>query len=65
MLYCATAPSLCVLEKLVHVEDPGLLPILVMVRYAVPDRLEVETITVAELPNSWRFQESLTQQRGD
>jgi RES domain-containing protein len=63
--YCATSPSLCVLEKLVHVEDPGLLPALVMVRYDVPDGLGIETITVAELPESWRLQESLTQQRGD
>ena len=63
--YCATSPSLCVLEKLVHVEDPGLLPALVMVRYGVPDSLKVETITVGELPPSWRLRESLTQQRGD
>lgn len=63
--YCATSPSLCVLEKLVHVEDPALLPALVMVRYDVPDGLGVETITVADLPDSWRRQESLTQQRGD
>lgn len=63
--YCATSPSLCVLEKLAHVEDPGLPPALVIVRYEVPGSLEVETITVAELPQSWRLQESLTQQRGD
>ena len=24
--YCSTGPALCVLEKLVHVEDTGLLP---------------------------------------
>ena len=63
--YCATSPSLCVLEKLVHVEDPGLLPALVMVRYDVPDSLAMETIAVGDLPESWRRQESLTQQRGD
>ena len=63
--YCATSPSLCVLEKLVHVEDPGLLPALVMVRYDVPDSLGMETIAVGDLPESWRLQESLTQQRGD
>jgi RES domain-containing protein len=63
--YCATSPSLCVLEKLVHVEDPALLPALVMVRYDVPDGLGIETITVADLPGPWRRQESLTQQRGD
>ncbi len=63
--YCATSPSLCVLEKLVHIEDPALLPALVMVRYEVPDGLVVETITVGDLPATWRRQESLTQQRGD
>lgn len=63
--YCATSPSLCVLEKLVHVEDPGLLPTLAMVRYDVPDALGVEAIDVADLPDAWRQQEHWTQQRGD
>jgi RES domain-containing protein len=63
--YCATSPSLCVLEKLVHIEDPGLMPALLMVRYGVPDALGVETIALAELPESWRLEESLTQRRGD
>jgi RES domain-containing protein len=63
--YCATSPSLCVLEKLVHIEDPNLLPDLVMVRYEVPDNLDIETITIAELQQSWQLQESWTQQRGD
>src|SRR6516225_8891712 len=59
--YCATSPSLCVLEKLVHVEDPRLLPPLRMVRYEVPDDLPVETIALASLPDSWTRQEGLTQ----
>lgn len=63
--YCATSPSLCVLEKLVHVQDPDLLPTLVMVRYDVPDRLAAETVSLAELPHDWRLQESWTQHRGD
>ena len=63
--YCATSPSLCVLEKLVHVEDPDLLPELVMVRYDVPDSLDIDEIAVGDLPDDWRRQESLTQQRGD
>jgi RES domain-containing protein len=63
--YCATSPSLCVLEKLVHVDDPDLLPALMMVRYDAPDDLGCETLTVADLPNNWRAQESWTQQRGD
>jgi RES domain-containing protein len=48
--YCSTSPSLCVLEKLVHVQDPELMPQLVMVRYEVPDNLRVETISVVDLP---------------
>lgn len=63
--YCATSPSLCVLEKLVHVQDPDLLPALVMVRYEIPDSLGIETISAAELPDTWRLQESWTQRRGD
>ena len=59
--YCATSPSLCVLEKLVHTQDPDLLPALVMVRYAVPDDLGTETILVPDLPDSWRLKESWTQ----
>lgn len=63
--YCATSPALCVLEKLVHVEDPALLPALLMLRYGVPDGLGVEAISVTELPASWRHRESWTQRRGD
>lgn len=63
--YCATSPSLCVLEKLVHVEDPALLPELVMVRYEAPDDLPVEQIALDDLPADWRRREGLTQSRGD
>jgi RES domain-containing protein len=63
--HCSTSPSLCVLEKLVHIEEPALLPDLVMVTYDVPDSLPVETIGLADLPPDWRRQEGFTQQRGD
>ena len=63
--YCATSPALCVLEKLVHIEDPDLLPELVMVTYHLPDALEIESVTLAELPADWRQREGWTQQRGD
>jgi RES domain-containing protein len=63
--YCSTSPSLCVLEKLVHIEDPALMPPLVMVRYEAPDDLAVETLAVADLPDGWRAAESWTQSRGD
>lgn len=63
--YCATSPSLCLLEKLVHIEDPALLPDLVMVTYDVPDSLATEIIALADLPSDWRYHEALTQQRGN
>ncbi len=63
--YCATSPSLCVLEKLVHIEDPVLMPELVMVGYELPDSQETKTVTLEELPIHWRHDETLTQEEGD
>ncbi len=63
--YCSTSPSLCVLEKLVHVQDPDLLPDMAMIRYAASDDLTIEDVSLGELPNDWRDQESWTQGRGD
>jgi hypothetical protein len=63
--YCSTSPTLCVLEKLVHIEDPTLLPALMMVRYDVPDDLVVQPCALNDLPADWRRQEGWTQQRGD
>ncbi|BBK38757.1 hypothetical protein STAQ_38350 [Allostella sp. ATCC 35155] len=63
--YCATSPALCLLEKLVHVEDPRLLPDLVMVRYEAPDALAAEVIALRDLPPDWRRQGAWTQARGD
>jgi len=63
--YCSTSPALCVLEKLVHIEDPKLLPALTMVRYDAPDDLAFETLSLNDLPANWRQQEGWTQQQGD
>jgi len=63
--YCATSPALCVLEKLVPVEDPALLSDLVMIKYDVPDTANIETIEVDKLPEDWRRRSGWTQQRGD
>jgi RES domain-containing protein len=63
--YCSTSPSLCVLEKLVHIEDPALMPALTMVRYNAPDDLAIEDAALTELPEGWRAQETWTQARGD
>lgn len=63
--YCATSPSLCVLEKLVHVEEPALLPELRMVRYEALDDIAIEHIGFNALPTDWRAIETLTQGMGD
>ncbi|HLI14286.1 MAG TPA: RES family NAD+ phosphorylase [Alphaproteobacteria bacterium] len=63
--YCATSPSLCFLEKLVHIEEPSLLPELVMVTYEAPDSLAVKSLALHDLPPDWRRSEAWTQQRGD
>ena len=63
--YCATSPSLCVLEKLVHIEDPALLPELVMVTYRIPDSLSADSIELTDLPIGWQGQESVTQSQGN
>lgn len=63
--YCSTSPSLSVLEKLVHVQDPDLLPALIMVRYEVPAGLGIDTIEPPELSGDWRSQEGRTQVMGD
>jgi RES domain-containing protein len=63
--YTATSPSLCVLEKLVHVEDPELLPALAMVAYELPDNTPLISRALAELPENWRRRESFTQRIGD
>lgn len=63
--YCSTSPALCVLEKLVHIEDPKLLPALMMVLYDAPEDLAVETLNLNDLPADWWRQEDWTQKRGD
>jgi RES domain-containing protein len=63
--YCATSPSLCVLEKLVHVEDPALLPELDMVTYEVPDETGIDTVGLDDLPTDWRRRQEWTQEKGD
>ena len=64
--YCAAGPALCVLEKLVHVEDARLLPDdTVLVRYDIPDDLRVEAADIDDLPEDWRTDEPLTRALGD
>jgi RES domain-containing protein len=63
--YAATSPSLCVLEKLVHVDDPALLPVLAMVVYDMPDQISASHRDMDDLADGWRRQESMTQRLGD
>ena len=63
--YCATGPALCVLEKLVHVEDVGLLPDdTMLISYNVPDDLRVEEAPLADLPEEWRADQQVTRSVG-
>lgn len=63
--YCATGPALCVLEKLVHVEDADLLPDdMMLVRYDVPADLPVEELRLADLPAHWRADQRVTRRVG-
>ena len=63
--YAATSPALCILEKLIHVQDADLLPDLTMVRYDVPDDLKIARRGLEDLPADWRTGESSTQSIGD
>ena len=63
--YCGSSQALCVLEKLVHVEDPDLLPELVIARYDVPEFLGIMQVEFADLPDSWTKEETWSQEFGD
>ncbi|RLQ85231.1 RES family NAD+ phosphorylase [Notoacmeibacter ruber] len=63
--YMASVPSLCLLEKLVHVEDPVLLPDLDIIVYDVPDDWSITRIEPDDLPPAWTEDEALTQSIGD
>ena len=64
--YCATGPALCLLEKLVHVEDPTLLPDgTTLVCYEAPDGLATDEARIDQLPNDWQSNQPTTQRIGD
>ena len=63
--YCATGPALCVLEKLVHVEDADLLPEdTMLIRYDVPGDLQVDESRLTDLPENWRADQRVTRSIG-
>lgn len=65
--YASSSPALCILEKLAHIEDPDLVPDLVMVEYDVPDNLAVTDYgELGDLPwATWRHDQELTKKLGD
>lgn len=63
--YSATTPALTLLERLVHVEDPDLLPPLAIVAYETPDDLAIEEVSLATLPADWQEDMVLTRKLGD
>jgi RES domain-containing protein len=63
--YSSSAPSLTLLERLVHVEDPDLLPALAVVSYEVPDDLATEEVSLTALPSDWRDNLVMTRTLGD
>lgn len=65
LLIVPPRPALCVLEKLVHVEDAGLLPDdTMLIRYHAPDDLHVQESRLAELPENWRDDQPPTRRLG-
>jgi RES domain-containing protein len=63
--YCSTVPSLCALEKRVHVTDPDLLPEQIMLEYEAPDHLPKTEIGLSQLPPDWIRRHPYTQRLGD
>lgn len=63
--YCSTVPSLCALEKRVHVVDPDLLPRQVMVCYEAPDELAQRRIEISDLAPDWAAREVDTRTLGN
>ena len=64
--YCSTAPALCVLESLVHIQDAALLPDdTILVSLDAPDGIDVDVVQLGELPTGWRSDQRTTRLRGD
>jgi len=63
--YCSTVPSLCALEKRIHVADPALLPDQVMIEYEAPEDLNKREVPLDHLSTGWDKRETYTQRIGD
>ena len=60
--YCATGPALCLLEKLVHIDEMP--DDTMLVCYDIPDRLPVDDVSLNGLPRHWRRDASGTRAIG-
>ena len=64
--YCATGPAVCLLERLVHIEDVSMLPDdTMLVRYAAPDDIGLDSRPLAGLPAGWQADAEATRSMGD
>jgi RES domain-containing protein len=64
--YAATTPSLCVLERLVHLDLAGAMPDdLVMIEMELPDGGGIRRIEPSDLPGGWISEEALSRSIGD
>jgi len=64
--YCSTGPALCLLEKLVHVDDLALIPDdTMLVRYHAPDDIVSEAVPLEDLPDNWRLDARVTRALGN
>ena len=64
--YCATGPALCLLERLVHINDASRLPQeSTLVQYHAPDDIALDALPLDELPTRWRYDENATRSIGD
>ena len=63
--YCATGPSLCVLERLVHANRRARMPEMTMVQIEAPDAGGSERVELDDLAADWHRRVSLTQEMGD
>ncbi|HWI27300.1 MAG TPA: RES family NAD+ phosphorylase [Stellaceae bacterium] len=63
--YSSNVPSLTLLERLVHVQDPDLLPPMAVVAYEAPDDIATDEIALGGLASDWREDIVLTRKLGD
>jgi len=65
VIYAASSRSLAILEYLVHISDPLLLPdALVLMTIFVPDNLKISVIEESSMPANWHENQTITRRLG-